>query len=876
MKLTPNEPANQGISPEKALWALFKLLPVDKEILFFSDNSSKLPCIKDFLRKGEHLQSKGVSDCDLKALLHASDFMKIEQEVMFKKRIEAAMSRFQMTCEIGIVRVATSRSNCKYLKSITIKSDHLLHSKRNRSALENEQGVSETWEWEKQCRKAINHASRCYFNRKRKVNNSNQLERNTRSKRGESKCTASSSCASQVQFNSRELERPTIESTTTFRPTTPTQIEEPRTHVEPPQAPPLPPPTPPLLQYITPQDPPIEEAPPPPEQAALDPKIHQAEALNFSNEVRMDQNNQVIEIGDHRIPDFLERQLIALTAISMGYKKKKRGMNKRILNAARRTVHYHCGLPEPGKFDKSIKRFVNKFIKSIDRHDPSLMPMNNKKRNKASKVKKIMETYPDLLHRSWREAVKIHSDKASFQQITAAINRLLESWGHGHIILKQHNIREFFKQAKGSLIREKFVPLLDDSKKNLRVQWCEWIQNMMNDNQGVFYVCYLDEKWFYMTSGRSKRKIIPAAPFENSNSAYIQAPSTRSRRFVVKVMYLGVITPPSQVPEDAPAPPDGWKNGKISLHRVCKKKTRRQTSRNKKFVAHGAINHAISHGDWRYLLPDEDEDDPITVGEVFDIIAVYYDIDPYIREHLCFTYQTKKRTKLKRIELFHEHEEEELFDGREIKMQDGSTRGLTVEDLDLFVRYEQGEEFEEDCSCDSAFMERTMSLVGQEIRDYFFWVPNEERIYLVLDNAGGHGTNAMVQQYKAELEQDFNIELVHQVPNSPETNLLDLGVWRAVQSKVEKLSWRKRQDPNVLAETVEQAWDDFQTATIGKVYKRWKRVLELIKLDGGGNRYVEELRGRLTNDPNANEEDEDTAFAARIEAIRNEQENDEG
>ena len=118
------------------------------------------------------------------------------------------------------------------------------------------------------------------------------------------------------------------------------------------------------------------------------------------------------------------------------------------------------------------------------------------------------------------------------------------------------------------------------------------------------------------------------------------------------------------------------------------------------------------------------------------------------------------------------------------------------------------------------------------------------------------------------MQDDYNVVLIHQVPNSPETNLLDLGVWRAVQSKVEKLCWRKRQDPDVLAKTVEAAWAEFSVETIGKVYKRWTRVLDLIQLGNGGNRFVESLRGKLTKDPNATEADEDAAFLAEIEKMR--------
>ena len=45
-------------------------------------------------------------------------------------------------------------------------------------------------------------------------------------------------------------------------------------------------------------------------------------------------------------------------------------------------------------------------------------------------------------------------------------------------------------------------------------------------------------------------------------------------------------------------------------------------------------------------------------------------------------------------------------------------------------------------------------------------------------------------------------------------------------------------------------------------------VRHLIPLDEGGNRYVEQCRGKLTNDPNATEADEDAAFVALVEKIQ--------
>ena len=49
-------------------------------------------------------------------------------------------------------------------------------------------------------------------------------------------------------------------------------------------------------------------------------------------------------------------------------------------------------------------------------------------------------------------------------------------------------------------------------------------------------------------------------------------------------------------------------------------------------------------------------------------------------------------------------------------------------------------------------------------------------IHLTIDNDGGHGTVLEIEIYKKTSLDKFNIKIIHQVPNSPETNLLDLGV----------------------------------------------------------------------------------------------------
>ena len=79
-------------------------------------------------------------------------------------------------------------------------------------------------------------------------------------------------------------------------------------------------------------------------------------------------------------------------------------------------------------------------------------------------------------------------------------------------------------------------------------------------------------------------------------------------------------------------------------------------------------------------------------------------------------------------------------------------------------------------------------------------------LYIVLNNAGGHGTNKCVDEYVSMLQDDYNIMCIHQIPRSPFTNVLDLGVWATLQSEVERRYFLKRGDTDALVRTVNNVW----------------------------------------------------------------------
>ena len=58
-------------------------------------------------------------------------------------------------------------------------------------------------------------------------------------------------------------------------------------------------------------------------------------------------------------------------------------------------------------------------------------------------------------------------------------------------------------------------------------------------------------------------------------------------------------------------------------------------------------------------------------------------------------------------------------------------------------------------------------------------------VYLFMDNAGGHGKTEIKKEYERILQEEYNVIIKWQCLNSPETNLLDLGIWWSIKSVVE-------------------------------------------------------------------------------------------
>lgn len=64
--------------------------------------------------------------------------------------------------------------------------------------------------------------------------------------------------------------------------------------------------------------------------------------------------------------------------------------------------------------------------------------------------------------------------------------------------------------------------------------------------------------------------------------------------------------------------------------------------------------------------------------------------------------------------------------------------------------------------------------IGSSIQKGYSFIPHSTPVILFMDNAGGHGKKHIKEEYVKKLKDEYNVEVEWQVPNSPETNMLDL------------------------------------------------------------------------------------------------------
>ena len=306
-------------------------------------------------------------------------------------------------------------------------------------------------------------------------------------------------------------------------------------------------------------------------------------------------------------------------------------------------------------------------------------------------------------------------------------------------------------------------------------------------------------------------------------------------------MYLGVVARPR---------PDKQFNGRIMLKRVARTQKVKAKTRNENFSTDVKINCAIRYGDkdgrkdWHELYAEE-----MTGAELCDAISEFYGLSEFVSERLelyFLDYKSNGDEKTGNSKYRVIRANQVISSMKRYKPNcNNLEESVQLKDVNIAVRYQDGDEVTKDVSCDSKWMLESMGEVAEAIRAAHHWIPADQIIYLVMDNAGGHGTDEAVNQYTKKLLDDHKIKIVQQVPRSPETNVLDLGIWMSLQAAVEREHRSRCCDANALDETVVTVWKDVASVSaFTNVFEKLPIIYANIKNCRGGNDTVESNRGK--------------------------------
>ena len=110
------------------------------------------------------------------------------------------------------------------------------------------------------------------------------------------------------------------------------------------------------------------------------------------------------------------------------------------------------------------------------------------------------------------------------------------------------------------------------------------------------------------------------------------------------------------------------------------------------------------------------------------------------------------------------------------------------------------------------------------------WPGGDRDVWVQQDNAPAHNIADDPDIVAAGTADGWNIRLLNQPPNSPDTNILDLGFFNSIQSLQDRTTLNTVDE---LIEEVKRVFDAQEPATLAKVWTTYQAVLEQIMLAKG-------------------------------------------
>ena len=395
------------------------------------------------------------------------------------------------------------------------------------------------------------------------------------------------------------------------------------------------------------------------------------------------------------------------------------------------------------------------------------------------------------------------------------------------VVLSGQALRTWFLKHKGVFRAKTSKPDISEENKKKRLAFCKQFLAAHGEGKHKYYF-FIDEKWFYLENGRTKMKCLPKQAHESEGAASVPVKKLRSRRFVLKKMFIGVVGYP--VKEEKGGVTHSF-DGKVILHPCVTIDPYKRAVMESNFVTSIEENNAVVE-EWRTCGSASS-----TKEEMQAAVHEKWDLD-FPKEEIAFVREAKPARFDAAGNKTHDHKLEYL--------KDKETFGVRFEEYYIRHRIPEGSERETPAIVDSLFMLDVLEKkIGPAIKEKLHWLNYEDpelEIFLQFDNAGGHGTDVAKATYTKMMWDKFKIRCVFQSAQSPEFNALDLGVWMSVQAAVSKLSRGQRMNIKSLTACVNEAWDQLEEKKLQSIVDYVPIAMQGCIDDNGGNKKCESRR----------------------------------
>jgi len=174
-----------------------------------------------------------------------------------------------------------------------------------------------------------------------------------------------------------------------------------------------------------------------------------------------------------------------------------------------------------------LPRWDTKFVEGIELGDCH-SPLSNKQIGSVKYCDMIEEEHPGYLRKLFRYAQRTKGAKASFKELAASMNEKSDVLGESRTTLSLHKeqLRRWFVREGGKEYSAKEKPLDTDEQKKKRLEWVrKWFKYLSDPNCAI---CFLDEKFFYVTNRRRKIKRLPLGESEQAGSDSVPTQKMRN------------------------------------------------------------------------------------------------------------------------------------------------------------------------------------------------------------------------------------------------------------------------------------------------------------------------------------------------------------